>query len=423
MEYKLHFHSDCEFFAGCENMLANFLNSEMLTNKFITSFSYRYSVRYSQGMHRRIIFNNFSEYPLNLKDASSWYQKNKCMKSKNLFNYILRIIQLPMRYIYMIFNTILLFKLFKKIKPDILHINNGGYPGAYSCMAAVFAGSICGVNNIIYVVNNVAETYRAPSRWMDYFLDKLVARKVSIFVTGSKFASLKLAEVLNLDKTKITSIHNGIKIRQIFETKSDVRKRLNISDNDITIGMVANFEERKGHKYLINSIKEISIINDNVCLKVFLEGAGDRKNDLKEYVKSLGLEDKIIFIGEEKRIFDFINAMDIIALPSIENEDFPNIILEAMSLGKAIIASKIAGIPEQISQMETGILVEPKDSNGIAEAIRLLCKDTKLYESIGDNAQKRFNKLFTSQTAIDKYINLYDILAKDKSILKKGGQL
>jgi glycosyltransferase involved in cell wall biosynthesis len=396
-------------------MIANFLNNEALTSKFISSFSYRYSDKYSEGMHSRIICNSFSEYPLKLKDASSWYQKNKSKKSNNLFNYILRIIQLPMRYIFLVLNIILLFKLFKKIKPDILHINNGGYPGAYSCMAAVFAGSLCGVNNIIYVVNNIAETYRAPSRWIDFFLDKLVARKVAIFVTGSKYASLKLAKVLKLDNNKFTSIHNGISIRQIFETRFEVKKRLYISDNEISIGMVANFEERKGHKYLIDAIKEIYNSNNNIKIKAFLEGTGVLEKELREYVKFLNLEDKIIFIGEEKRIFDFIDAMNIIVVPSIENEDFPNVILEAMSLGKAIIASNIAGIPEQISDMKSGILVEPRREDKIAEAILMLAQEKELRDGIGANAINRFNFFFTDVIAVKNYMNLYYKLFEDDS--------
>jgi glycosyltransferase involved in cell wall biosynthesis len=83
---------------------------------------------------------------------------------------------------------------------------------------------------------------------------------------------------------------------------------------------------------------------------------------LSKYVK---------FIGSEEHIVDFMKILDILVLPSINSEDFPNVILEAMALKKPVIASNIAGTKEQILHNKTGLLVKPADFRSLSKAMQL----------------------------------------------------
>ena len=102
-----------------------------------------------------------------------------------------------------------------------------------------------------------------------------------------------------------------------------------------------------------------------------------------------------------------MNASDCIILPSIKNEDFPNIILESMSLGKAIIASNFSGIPEQIEHMCSGYLVEPGNVSEITTAIKFMLDHPEKRDLFGKNAKERFEELFTVEKAINQYIRMY----------------
>ena len=181
MSARIHFHSDASFFAGCENMLVNLFNDNNFTGSYEISFSYRYSKEYEQGFRQRVT-NQVKTYPLAIADAG-WLNVG-----------LMKLVAQFLKYIYIVYNTVLLYKLFRTLKIDLLHINNGGYPGAYSCMSAVFAAKLAGIKRIVYVVNNVAFSYRRPGRWFDYFLDKIVKRSVSVFVTGSVYAGQELQE-------------------------------------------------------------------------------------------------------------------------------------------------------------------------------------------------------------------------------------
>jgi glycosyltransferase involved in cell wall biosynthesis len=113
------------------------------------------------------------------------------------------------------------------------------------------------------------------------------------------------------------------------------------------------------------------------------------------------------------QIFNLINASDFIVLPSIKNEDFPNIILESMSLSKPVIASNFSGIPEQIEHMNSGILVKPKDVSGLMDAIKIIVDNKDLRITLGKNAKMRFDTQFTEIIAIEHYQELYKHLIEE----------
>jgi glycosyltransferase involved in cell wall biosynthesis len=324
---------------------------------------------------------------------------------------------LLMRYWAVLCNTFILYRIFRKERIDLLHINNGGYPGAYSCMSAVFAAKMAGIRTVVYVVNNVAIPYRNVSRVPDYPFDRLVSRFVSVFITGSEYARKALEQVLRLPASKTRSIHNGIAGRPITETCDKVRRRLGITDEQVVIGIVAILEKRKGHRYLIEAMHLFKQTLPSGSLPlVLIEGTGPELQRLIGQVRQAGLSDEVRFIGTESDIFNLMNAVDVIVLPSISHEDFPNVVLEAMSLGKAVIASNLSGVPEQIVQEESGLLVEPMDVRGLSGAIRKVLMDPQLRIKLGNQASRRFFELFRSDVAVNNYRRLYlDLLSKENN--------
>ena len=208
---KIHYHSDCSFFAGCENMLANFFNCDDFRKKYDVTFSYQHSEIYTQGFKKRVI-GNLPIYPLFFADLTNFRFLPRFLtpRLRHVLTVFLRqLVIIPV----FLFQVCVLFNLLKKLTPDILHINNGGYPGALSCRAAVFAGRLAGVPTVLMVVNNMAIDYKRVSRWPDYFFDYLIGCSVHLFITGSVVAASKLRTVLRLPNEKVTTIHNGISIR------------------------------------------------------------------------------------------------------------------------------------------------------------------------------------------------------------------
>jgi L-malate glycosyltransferase len=414
---KIHYHSQAQFFSGAENMLVNFLSSQQLRNKFDVSFSYLYSKKYTEGLNQRIKLE-IPVYPLHFPEPSALIPTPKYR-----FNFLKRVIEFFSRIIFsfpvIIYEIWVLRKIFRDIQPDILHINNAGYPAALSARIAAIAAQLAGVPHTVMVVNNMAVGYRRPSRWFNYPLDRLVANSVSIFVTGSTVASQKLKKVLRLDSASCMVIHNGITFRNAVEEKLKVRERLGLDYFDgVVFGVVAILRHNKGHQVLLNALlKLLKESKDNLSnIKIMVEGDGPIAGYLKSFVIENQLSKYCIFIGNEKNVRDFIQMVDVIILPSISNEDFPNIILEAMGLGKAVIASRLAGTPEQVVDGETGLLVTGGDSEQLALAIEMLSLNKQLRIQMGQAGLRRFDKFFTSEVSVKNYITLYQSLIETKTI-------
>lgn len=401
---KLHYHSDCPFFAGCENMIANFLNDERIQSEFLVSFSYRKTKAYEEGLSKRVRrevnsegLSLLCEYEL-IGKITKVFPKPLALILKSIYAII------PFKYCIYIYNFYQCRTYLKHIQPDIIHINNGGYPAANSANAMSLAAKSLGIRKVVYVVNNIANNYSNPIRWYDYPIDQIVKSSVQKFITGSENAGRALKKVLSLPTHKWHKIYNGIAQRELRESPEEVRKRLGVEKFKFLIGVVALFEERKGHKYLIEAMSQI----ENATL--LLEGDGPLKKEMEALVEIRNLEERVKFIGDEKHVFDFVNVLDLMVLPSIRNEDFPNVILEAMSLGKPVVATRIAGIPEQIIEGETGYVVEPASVDALSVAIRKIAGDDALAKSMGNKAKEEFEANFTVRKSVDKYIELYQAL-------------
>ncbi len=412
---KVHYHSDCPFFAGCENMLACFLNSKDLNLLYEVSFSYRSNRLYKKGLNKRV-HTTAKIYPLTLPDLNYFTEWLGLDKTPSFLKLTIRVLLFPLlKYLFFIYDVFYLSVFFRRVKPNILHINNGGYPGALSARAAAIAGKLAGIPKVIMVVNNMAVDYSSIARWLDYPIDTVVKKSVDGFITGSLAAKVRLMIVLNIHSNKVNAIHNGIAMRNADESRSVTLDRLDLQYfNGVIFGVVALLIPRKGHQVLLNAVLKIIKLHKDrdIQFKILIEGEGYLKAEFEYFVNKHNLSEWVVFVGNEKNIIDFMHILDVLVLPSIENEDFPNVILEAMGLGKAIIASRIAGTPEQVLDGVNGFLVGARDSTQLSEAMLCFIDKPSLISTMGQASMLRFNKYFTSKVAIDNYMKMYKKILK-----------
>lgn len=405
MKPVLHYHSDCFGFFGCENMVANFLNHAGLAERFSVTFSYRRNPDYEQGLRARVP-NLSGAAGLSLLDPASgirhlrhrWLRRAAWLLSELVL----------WKYVCLAWNIAVLHRFFLGRRIAVLHINNGGYPAANSCLAAAIAGRFAGIPHVILMVNNQATPYNSPIRWLDYPIDRWVRRSVEVFVTGSQAAADRLRFVLRTDPAEHRVIPNGIASRAIREAPEALLRRLRVPAERSTVGIVARLEKRKGHIFLLHALalgKAGGLLAQMPV--VIIEGEGEELAALKEFVVNAGLEQDVRFCGREEHVFDLLNAVTIVVFPSISHEDMPNVVVEAMSLGKPVIGTRVGGIPEQIQHLESGLLVEPGDAEGLARALQQLMAESALRARLGTNARARFESSFTVDAAVRAYEKLY----------------
>lgn len=406
---RIRFHSDCDYFAGCENMLANFFNDAELSREHELSFSYRPSREYDEGLGARVP-RPPELVPLKVYDfhqlsglANGWPAPLRI-----LYKSVLRLV-LAKHWLFL-WNVRELDRALAGRRLDVLHINNGGFPGAQSCLAAAVAGRLQGVRRIVHVVNNLPVPYGGPDRWLDWPLDRLALSCVDVTVTGSEVSRRRLIEVLGLPPEEVLSLPNGIAERRVEESRQALRARLGAGAARPLVAVVAVLEPRKGHRVLLEALAALKSEKPAGFPLTAFGGDGPLRAELEAENRRLGLEKDVLFLGWQKAHFDLFNAADIVALPSTGFEDFPNVTIEAMGLGKAVLATRVGGVPEQLEDGRTGVLVAPGDASALKEALGRLCADAGLRERLGRAAAERFQKVYTAKASVDRYRVLYQSL-------------
>lgn len=204
-------------------------------------------------------------------------------------------------------------------------------------------------------------------------------------------------------KGKVRILYSGIDIKK-FQTNSDLKKILDINRSEKVLSIVGSIEPRKGHKYLIEAVPDIISAVPNV--KFLMIGRTEEKNkpykeELLRLIGRLGLEKMVVIVDFIEDIPNIMNTIDILILPSLE-EAFGRVLIEAMAASKPVVATKVDGIPEAVIDKQTGILVPPKDSKALANAIIYLLKDPDIAKKMGIEGRKRVERFFNIEETSKK---------------------
>ena len=202
--------------------------------------------------------------------------------------------------------------------------------------------------------------------------------------------------------SKIRTIANGIDV-QTFERARPLPV-LNF-DGSKVVGMVARLDLKKGFEYLLRAARELC--GTFPGLKVVIVGEGPDRNEIEDMIQRFGLQSNVILAGQHSNMPAIYAAMDVFVLPSL-NEGLPMTILEAMAASKPVIATRVGAIPKVIQDEQTGLLVDPADSDGLRNALARLLADSDLCSRLGSVGHDWVSRNYTSEAMALKYRQMYD---------------
>ena len=190
----------------------------------------------------------------------------------------------------------------------------------------------------------------------------------------------------------------GVDTRLFGNEPSELRPSLGIEKDAIVILAVGRLVHKKGFEYLVDAAGAV----EEKPLRLVIAGKGHLGPALEERARQAGVYDRTHFVGNVERdaLPDYFAMADIVAVPSVRDgagnvDGLPNVLLEAMASGTAIVASDVAGIPQAIRAGEDGLLVPEKDPGLLAEALRKLASSSDLRKKLGASARKRAEQAFS----------------------------
>jgi len=213
---------------------------------------------------------------------------------------------------------------------------------------------------------------------------------------------------LKIDPKKIVVIPSGVDSQFFDPDLSEVREKASRLkdqfdlDNEIVIGYVGRLFKAKGLAYLFSALKEIQDKHSNIA--ILIVGDGAQRNELETMARELKV--RTIFAGWQRNVAPFYYLMDIFVLPSLF-EGLPNVILEAMAMKNAVVATNVGGNPDVLSNGKNGFLVPVRNVPELALALEKLIADENLRAQMGTINRQKIEEHFLWRKTTDKVEKVY----------------
>ena len=175
----------------------------------------------------------------------------------------------------------------------------------------------------------------------------------------------------------------------------------------VRFGFAARLEYLKGPLQLIEAFRRLHSTAPNIELKI--AGEGSQRQEIVDVLRCHGLESKCEFAGVYRSVVErnrFMREIDVFVLPSL-TEGTPNAIVEAMAHHKPIVATRVGGIPDLVTD-EVGILVPPNDTEALRAALAKLVANVEMRQAMGEAARRRYEELFTPRAVLPLLIDFYE---------------
>lgn len=214
-----------------------------------------------------------------------------------------------------------------------------------------------------------------------------------------------------LDPARVRLIYNGVERAPVVSAEEVARFKRKYCLEELTregghvIVCVANLIHYKGHLTLLDAMRRV-VREHPKCHLLLVGRDGGMKSAIQDRMMKGGLGAHVSLLGAHGDLDVVYAAADAVVLPS-EQEGFSNVILEAMAAGRAIVATRVGGIPEAIEDGRDGLLVPSGDPDALAGALLRVVKDDALRARLGEAARHRAETEFSMETMFGKYEALY----------------
>ena len=292
--------------------------------------------------------------------------------------------------------------------------------------------NIPSVHTIYCPIKPVLNNYNVCRIFSNNILSKLYLLQVTKIIAVTKNIKYSLITA-GISEDRIRVIPPGIntKLYNLSILGDDVRKKYNIGSDQPTIIYIGNLTRIKGIHILINALNIIAKKVPNIKLLMVLNMPIDiylklNRLDLttelafkiKERIKYYELENNIIPLGILDNMPQVIAASDLVITPFLNTVgvvDYPTSMLEAMAVGKPVIATRVGGIPEIVKHKESGILVEPNNVDELVSAIIYMLENKEEAENMGKEGAKTISEKFRLEIVVDELERIYEEVISDYS--------
>jgi len=240
-------------------------------------------------------------------------------------------------------------------------------------------------------------------------INRLMSRMSDRILAVSQAVAERAAVRDGVPRDRLAVVPNGIEDAQSDpRARARLRRLFSVGPEETVLLYLGRLHHEKGPDLLLDALARMKEASVRGWRAVFL-GDGPERPALERRSAELGLSGQVAFMGIRRRVGPWIDAADILALPSRE-EGMPVAALEAMMRSRPVVATRVGGTPEVVRDTETGILVPPDDVVALAGALERLVRDPHERARLGACGRRVVQEEFTLERMLDRTLRQYEML-------------
>ena len=249
------------------------------------------------------------------------------------------------------------------------------------------------------------------------FINMLMGRYADKIVTVSQAVANHIKQSPFIKDSQVEVIYNGVDNAVYYPMDaSSIREKFDIAQDALVIGMIGRVNAIKGQNDFIEAVEPLLEKNEQAV--AFLAGGvfpGEewRLEELDKRIASSSVVSQIHRIDYYDKTSELYNMFDIFVLPSIKPDSLPTVVLEAMACSKPVVGYNNGGIAEMVVDDKSGCLVKPNRPQELSNAISLLLDSSEKREKFGRVGYQRQKELFSLESYIKNFSELYKTDRKD----------
>jgi glycosyltransferase involved in cell wall biosynthesis len=214
----------------------------------------------------------------------------------------------------------------------------------------------------------------------------------------------------------VRTVYSGIDLSegQLTHDEQAVHRMIGLPNGALLIGTIANLFPRKGYEVMLRALPAIVSAVPAVHYVIVGSDDNDYADQLRQLAHELKITDRVHMVGFQDQVQPFLTAFELYVHPALI-EGFGIAVVEAMAMGKAVVATTTGGLPEVVAQGETGLLIPPGDAESLAAAVVSLLRDRIRREQMGRNGRARAQERFSLDASVKEMEQVYD-----RVLLRKG---
>jgi sugar transferase (PEP-CTERM/EpsH1 system associated) len=237
---------------------------------------------------------------------------------------------------------------------------------------------------------------------------------VTHYTAVSKDLERYLVERIGVPRERISQIYNGVDVTRFHSARPAHAAQAasgSSSRRGLRIGAVGRLQPVKDQLTLVHAYAEALRIDSGALgeSSLVIAGEGPLRAEIESEIRRLGIGHRVELMGQRDDVADVLRSLDLFVLPS-RDEGISNTLLEAMATGLPVIATRVGGNPELVSEGRQGRLVTAGDAQALAHGLLFYARDADMRRSHGRAARKRAQDEFSLKTMVNAYVALYDRL-------------